>query len=367
MDYSIEDRLKRLKNRRMDIDNTAMVFRGFVEDFDRRTNNQATRYALGAMQQVDHRSTEISLEEASRVEKALNGRMPRRNFWPEFRLQGSVPMNTHIRGASDVDLLEILGGTVTISPTGSRAHLYADPVGSDPIVDRVLAMRKATEEELSLHFHGANVDRSNAKSIQLTGGAFRRKVDVVPSYWHDSNDYQEYQNEIFRGVGVVDKNARSAIINYPFLFRHCIDRKGAETNDGAKMAIRLLKNLSEDSERERRVSSYDIAGIVYHCPAASITREVARDLAILSGISRFLNMLVADRATAETLVSPDRTRKIFDEPGKWRSFEVLAKNTAQLAREVERELVGPRSLFDRPYEEVLKQLNDSKIAPVPTF
>ncbi|EYD71418.1 hypothetical protein [Limimaricola hongkongensis] len=365
MEYSIEDRLKRLKSRRMDASNVPLVNRGFVEEYDRRTNNQATRYALGAMQEVDFRSTEISIEEAQKVENALTERLLKHGYRPRFRLQGSVPMNTHIRGASDVDLLEIHGETITFAGSGPSACNYVVSTRPGTIADEVLAMRTASEEELTTHFWGAKVDRSNAKSIQLSEGGFRRKVDVVPSHWFDSVDYQRYQNEIFRGVGVINKDTKERHHNYPFLFRHHIDKKGKDTYGGAKMAIRLLKSLSADSKKDLTISSYDIASVVFHCPSNSIMRHVARDLAILSGISAFLNQLAVNRSQAEALMSPDGTRKIFDKSKKWNSFLTLVANTFQLAREVERELVGPSFLLDRDFSQVLKSLNESKIPIVP--
>lgn len=367
MDYSIEDRLKRLKSRRMDDSNMALRMQGYVEAFERRTNNQATRYALGAMQEVDGRSTQISLEEADKVENALNQRLPKHGLRPSFRLQGSVPMNTHIRGASDVDLLEIYEDSFKFATLGPNAHQYTASTNTKTVEEQVLDMRATTEEELTTHFWGATIDTANAKSIQLSAGAFRRKVDVVPSYWFDSADYQRYQQASYRGVGIVDKNTKLSIYNYPFLFRYRIDQKGQETNDGAKMAIRLLKNLSADSEKDLSVSSYDIASLVFHCPSHTIMREIARDLAILSGISAFLNALSTDRATADTLMAPDGTRKIFDKPEKWNSFLALARNASQLAREVEREIVGPSIFLDREFGEVLKHLNESQIPLVPSY
>lgn len=216
-------------------------------------------------------------------------------------------------------------------------------------------------------FWGAKVDRSNAKSIQLSEGGFRRKVDVVPSHWFDSVDYQKYQDDVFRGVGVVNKNTKESLHNYPFLFRHRIEQKGKETDDGAKMAIRLLKNISADSQKDFSTSSYDIASVVFHCPSHMIVRYIARDLAVLSGISAFLNQLAANRPAAEALMSPDGTRKIFDKGEKWGSFLTLAENASQLAREVERELVGPSLLMDRDFGQVLKSLNESKIPVPPTY
>ncbi|WP_375263582.1 hypothetical protein, partial [Palleronia sp.] len=146
-----------------------------------------------------------------------------------------------------------------------------------------------------------------------------------------------------------------------------LDQKGKETDGGAKMAIRLLKNLSADSEKDLSISSYDIASVVFHCPSHVIVRHVARDLAILSGVSAFLNQLAADRSQAEALMSPDGTRKIFDKSEKWGSFLRLAGNTSQLAREEERDLVGPSFLMERDLGQVLKSLNESKIPVVPTY
>ena len=66
-------------------------------------------------------------------------------------------------------------------------------------------------------------------------------------------------------------------------------------------------------------------------------------------------------------MSPDGIRKIVDKAEKWSSFLTLARNTAQLAREVVRELVGPGILMERSYAEVLKRLNEAKIPLVPQF
>ena len=44
------------------------------------------------------------------------------------------------------------------------------------------------------------------------------------------------------------------------------------------MAIKLLKNLKEDSQEELAISSYDIASLIYHYPTSNIRCETARDL-----------------------------------------------------------------------------------------
>ena len=66
-----------------------------------------TQYALGAMQEVGPEYTRISIEEAERVGKQLKSGLTAMGLTVDFRLQGSVPANIHIRGVSDVDLLTI--------------------------------------------------------------------------------------------------------------------------------------------------------------------------------------------------------------------------------------------------------------------
>jgi len=367
MSFSIDNRLTRLKSRRMDVMNDALKNRGYVETFESRTVNKATRYALGSMQEVDHRSTEISVEEAQKVEKALADRLPKFGLQPYFRLQGSVPMNVHIRGVSDVDLLVIHGQYLTYAVLGPSANSYGSIGPSKSVVDEVLEMRKHSESELSAHFWGATVDKSNAKSIQLSEGGFRRKVDVVPSHWFDSIDYQKFSNEIFRGVAVIDKFTREQMNNFPFLFAHHISQKAESTSDGARMAIRLLKNVKSDMDEDIALSSYDIASLVFHCPDALIQHYIARDLSILSGTQGWINRLCNDRTRSEALMTPDGTRRIIDKAEKWNGLGVLSKNLTELAREVDNEVAGPYLWGDRDLDDIRKHLNESQIPLVPTY
>ena len=71
----------------------------------RASNKPNTRYALGAMQEVSTEYTRISVETAERVGRQLSVALTANGISVDFRLQGSVPLNVHIRGVSDVDLL----------------------------------------------------------------------------------------------------------------------------------------------------------------------------------------------------------------------------------------------------------------------
>lgn len=367
MNFGIDDRLSRLRDRRMDSSNDAFRNQSFTESFEKRTQNKATKYALGAMQEVNRRSTEISKEEAVKVENALSQRLSKHGLTPQFRLQGSVPMNTHIRGVSDVDLLEVYTQYLRYDPGGVSANSYLGVSPGFSVAREVLNMRRITEDELDLHFPAATVDRAHPKSIQLSGGSFRRKVDVVPSHWFDSANYQLYKQEIYRGITIVDKFSGVTTDNYPFLFAHHIHQKALATNEGVRMAIRLLKNLKNDTEDTIKLSSYDIASLMFHCPVQQIMRATARDLLILSGTESWLSGLCGNRYHSEQLMTPDGTRRILDNPEKWTGLCLLSRNLTELSREVDQEIVGPYFSGYRDLGDVRKNLNESQVPLVPDF
>ncbi len=132
MPRNFDERLARLRTRRMDDQNTVLASRGFGESYEKRSANKATKYVLGAMQEVDPRSTQISHEEAQKVERNLKEGLEAEGLFPNFRLQGSVPLNVHIRGVSDVDLLVIEGCYLRYeSCEGSRKSYLPILVGAN--------------------------------------------------------------------------------------------------------------------------------------------------------------------------------------------------------------------------------------------
>ncbi|MGX1501095.1 hypothetical protein ACSSV1_006164 [Labrenzia sp. MBR-25] len=340
MPRNIDDRLTRLKDRRTDADVIEKAF--LSEKYENRTQDKATRYALGAMQEVEPRYIEISVEEAEKVERNLREGLDAESLKPDFRLQGSVPLNVHVRGVSDVDLLVVEGlylkcATVT---SNSRAA-YSDYTGRGSVLDDVLHLRRKSEEVLERRFWGATVDKTPAKSIQLSGGGFRRKVDVVPSNWYDSEEYQRTLEETHRGIDIINKYTRQSIRNYPFMYIKEINSKDFLTDGGAKMAIRLVKNIRNDAENEIGLSSYDIGSLIYNCPYNYITSHPGADLKILSGVDQWFSELAADQYRTMNLNSPDGTRKVIDSQDKWNAVLKMADEINELAREVELEVIGP--------------------------
>lgn len=143
MARDINSRLNQLRSRRQGTDrlgrlNTAaqleVIAKSLTEESwqKRASTKPYTRYALGSMQEVSAEYTRISLETAERVGRQLNTGLTTAGFSVDFRLQGSVPLNVHIRGISDVDLLNIDTSFFTYATAGYRSQtgLYTNPTCS---------------------------------------------------------------------------------------------------------------------------------------------------------------------------------------------------------------------------------------------
>jgi hypothetical protein len=118
-----------------------------TESWQRRAATKPyTRYALGAMQSVGEQYTRICIETAERVGNQLISKVP---ISLEFRLQGSVPLDVHIRGVSDVDLLTLDTSFCTYATNGARSlGGYYTPTTSRTSLGVLLNLR--AEEDVRL-------------------------------------------------------------------------------------------------------------------------------------------------------------------------------------------------------------------------
>lgn len=334
MPYTLDERLDRLKQRRFDPALLDKSTRVLEEAYLKRATNTATLYALGSMQEVNPRSTEISIEESDKVQSTLEGGLKNHDLSPSFRRQGSVPLNVHIHGGSDVDLLVLEGAYLKYETCAESKKTYLPYTGRGTLTDDVLYLRAKSIEVLNARYWGAKVDATPAKCIELSEGGFRRKVDVVPSHWHDGASFQQSLNETERGVVLVDRKTRESIRNFPFLYMAHINWTNEQTAGGTKMAIRLVKNLKNDTNTDINLSSYDIGALIYHCPKAYVHYISGHDLQIITGTERWFYELSQNKQMAVTLNTPDNTRKIIDSEEKWNGLGLMAKELANLSIQI---------------------------------
>lgn len=347
MARNIEARLNALNMRRKGADRLAVLTADSLslESFHSKLNEAEawqtkaygkpyTRYALGAMQEVDPTYTRISLETASRVAKQLGKRVG--GFDLQFELQGSVPLNVHIRGISDVDLLTLIDRQfLTYATAGARSGTYAPAGPGVTSLEQLKLLRAEEEPALRRAFPMAKVDTSGSKAIKIEGGSLARAVDVVPSHWYDSAAYQQSGQRHDRGVIILDRKANATIKNYPFKHIKLVDdRDKFLAGGGLKQAIRLCKNVKADSDLTIDLSSFDLAGIMYHADQSALRTGAFHELAVLAEAQRYLDYLHNNKSEARALEVPDGSRKIFDSERKLDSLLALSCEMDDLLRSV---------------------------------
>jgi hypothetical protein len=325
MARDIHKRLKSLDARRRGSDRSGVTFDSAgeilagvptIESYQTRSaTKEFTKYALGAMQAVGPEYTRVGIAEATRVGEQLLSGLGKLGISVNLRLQGSVPCDIQIRGASDVDLLVLEVRYLHYDTNGQKAlQGEYSPVSYDTLAS-LCNLRDKSEKILTDAYPVAKVDTSGAKAIHLSGGSLRREVDVVPSNWFDTIDYQRTGREADRGVQILDKHARERIKNMPFRHIERITDRDGLCGGGLKKAIRLCKNLTADAKEEGTnigLSSFDISSMLWHADLPALTVGVASELAILAEATRFADNLARNHAEARQLYVPDGSRPVFD-------------------------------------------------------
>lgn len=359
MARNINERLSSLSARRKGADRLAVLTADHLaydsyqrklympESWESRAEGKPyTRYALGAMQEVDPDYTRISMQTAERVANQLGKRVG--NFDLEFRLQGSVPLNVHIRGVSDVDLLTLIDRQfLTYDSRGPMAGTYSPSL--DTSLSLLSRLRADEEPSLKNAFPAADVDTSGSKAIKISGGSLARSVDVVPSHWYDSADYQRTGQLHDRGVEILDRKANQTLTNFPFKHIKLVSDQDDLAGAGLRKAIRLCKNVKADAETTISLPSFDIAAVMYHADLGALRMGIIHELAILAETQRHLDYLWNHQDEAKRLYVPDGTRRIFDTEAKLSALLSLSCEMDELSKAVanEHDLFASVSTHDR--------------------
>lgn len=349
MARNIQDRLTNLRERRSGTDRLTSLNSTFAadvvaksllqEDYQKRSSGSQphTRYALGSMQRVSAEYTRVGLDTAERVGKQLVAL----SMAVHFRLQGSVPLDVHIRGVSDVDLLTLDSSFLTYDVTGRLARSYGSAVPKTSLSVLGLLRREA-EHLLRGAYPAATVDCSGGKAIKLSGGSLARPIDVVASHWHDTADYQATLQEHDRGVTILDKHVPAALANMPFRHIKRVHDRDALVLGGLKKAIRLTKNVKNDAENASvaaKLPSFDIAALLWHADQVALRHGATYELAILRETQRFLDWCWHNKDASRKLRTPDDSRAILDSAAKMDALLTISTEMDALAKEVAREQV----------------------------
>lgn len=306
--YDYSKRLDNLKKRRHDEEILKKAMAGkyeiLTESYDSLKDASSIKYVIGAMLPVSQSYTQNTYAEAERVQNQLLA-LKSKGYQFEFKYQGSVTNNTHIRAHSDIDILTLHLGFTSLEPPQKATNPYK----GDPVQD-LCKLREDSVEILEKAFPVAKIDNSGAKSISLQGGSLKRKVDVVPSNWYDTVKYTQTKLGYYRGVMVLDYKARKRIENTPFYHNKLLNDKDSSTAANYKKVVRLLKTLKADADTDIKFSSYDIASLIYHMENTDLI--VGRSpLKLISKSLEYMKYVYSNNDFRGSLKVPDGSRHIF--------------------------------------------------------
>lgn len=334
MNKNYSSRLSELRNRKNDINilQENYGYKGYTLDSYNQfikmasETNDAQNYFIEAMSPVDEIYTENTYREAERVKNQLD-KIKSASLDFEYEYQGSVSNNTHIKAHSDIDVLVIIGRFFGLQHPLQPRYPYK----GNPVAD-LMELRTACESHLASAFPKVDVDCSGAKSIALSGGSLRRKVDVVPSNWYNTVDYDRTGQKQYRGIQILDKRKKKRMVNTPFYHNYLLNTKDISTGGNLKRSIRLLKTLKADSEQDISLSSYDIAAIAYNMETSKyITGD--KYILLLKNVNNYLKALIAmSSVSRDNIDVPDKSRKIFNESGKYVGLIRLQEDVEDLLK-----------------------------------
>ena len=252
--------------------------KSFSDELATVSYSEVLTYIRLSMKGVEPEYTQKSKDAGERVKEHLSKKLSD----VVFKYQGSVMMDTHIKGYSDIDLLTI----------SDKFYIYDAPKIKQILesVEQKNKYRQASIEKMVKEFNISTYqgnslqdlrqlrldsesilddiydicDTTKPKAIKIKNQSLNREVDIVIANWYDDvtsviNDKGEY-----RGIQVYNKETNSkGNADFPFLSIKRINEKSADTNGRLKRMIRFLKNTKANSNQEIEISSFDINAICY--------------------------------------------------------------------------------------------------------
>ena len=281
-------------------------------------------YIRFAMKGVEPEYTQTSKRAGENVKKHLE---PLNDV--EFKYQGSVMSNTHIKAYSDIDLVAISSKFYTWDNTDAERYISEEeyrsklstsylnkliqqkqnfnPYQGDLLKD-LQTLRSESENILKSKYSICDVDQP--KCINIKNQDLNRKVDIVIANWYDDVRSIIYDRGENRGIQIYNKHTNSRETpDYPFVSIEKINERGNSTNGRLKKMIRFIKNVKADSDLDIELSSFDINAICYDISPSKYQNSTFIEL--IPVIYSQLQSLCTNSSHANDLVSVDEREYIF--------------------------------------------------------
>lgn len=233
------------------------------------------------MAPVDEAETQKALEAGDRVVGHLTSVIQN----VEYRYQGSIVANTHIKGASDIDLLvintcsfgwnsqdvKLLWRRYESTPFGNQKPyvmlknlIDARSYGGDAKSDLAKQCRKCEERLCSVY---TDVDLDGSKAVRVLNKSLDQKIDVVNCTWfHNATSVLHEKKLPYSGIRIYNRKKNCwEKEDYPFLKIALMDARDHDTGGRFKQIVRFFKTLRSDADKSdsMSLSSYDIYSLVY--------------------------------------------------------------------------------------------------------
>ncbi|HZH88050.1 MAG TPA: hypothetical protein VFD78_02625 [Chitinophagaceae bacterium] len=277
-----------------------------------------------AMNGVEPEYTAKSIEAGEKVKEHLKSVLSD----VDYKYQGSVMTNTHIKGYSDIDLLAITNkfytrdisrvkqilenydqrqmfNDVSIRKLESESNLgfYHGDSLNDLLVNRL-------ESERKMHETYKDCSSEQPKAIKIRNLSLHREVDIVIANWYDDVRSIINNKGENRGVQIYNKEEHTkGQANYPFLSISRINDKSALTKGRLKKMIRFLKHCKAESLYQIGLTSFDINAICYAIEVQDYADLSFYDLVPVLYLQ--LKRISGDSNYANSLMSVDGREYIF--------------------------------------------------------
>ncbi|MCD8438440.1 nucleotidyltransferase domain-containing protein [Tenacibaculum finnmarkense] len=335
MSKNYNDLVKKVK-KRLNPENISFQ-RTLNEDLATISYSDLLMYVRFAMNAVPPEYTAKSKEAGEMVKKHLGKEL----VDVVYKYQGSVMTDTHIKGASDIDLLVITDKSYRIESVllnniltdflekQKYNHNQIEKLEREATIstyqgdglDDLRGLRLDSETILKRIYQECDITKP--KAIKINNLHLKREVDTVIANWYDNIDSIVNDKGLNRGVQVYnkDKHARGDS-SFPFLSISKINNKNSLTNRRLKKMIRFLKNLKEDSNHKIDLNSFEINAICY-----DIDMELYIDKSFYELVSVIYNQLKSISTNpfhADRIISVDGTETIFEgKPDKIKQLKLV--------------------------------------------
>jgi len=314
-----------------------MLTKAINEDLSAISYSDVVEYIRYAMNGVEPAYTQKSKDAGEYVKAHLvNGGITD----ADFRYQGSVMTNTHIKGYSDIDLLvlsdKFYAYTYEVhsiaADTAQQVNYYPTQLKkiisesqTSPYTGNSLEdLRELrTKSEAIMQRTYLNCEVSKPKSIKIKNTSLNREVDIVVANWYDDIGSIISDKGVNRGLQVYNKHLhQKGKVDFPFISIERINSRSADTGGRLKKMIRFLKNVKAKSALNIDLSSFDFNAICYDINTTLYQSLVFYQLvAVLYGQ---LYRIASNQTVADGITSVDGREHIFrGNPGKLQSLRNL--------------------------------------------